>query len=457
MKKGSAMLIEQEATEGQSFPLERRRAPRRSLDAQVARWSKELAAARHISQALSQHIQLDELIDRALSTALAVVNAESGSLLLADPKTERLVFRNVIGPQAGLLKEKAFSWNEGLAGAVFHSGKPEVITDVKKDLRHFPGIDEITGVHTRDMIVLPLRKWEGDSIGVLSVLNKREGRLDEDDLSILTIISAMTAVAIEQAQLFEEAKLAQVARLAGDISHDIKNLVMPVLCGAEILREEVHELLGSVPNPTGAKARESRKLCDEVIDMLRDDARRISDRMKEIADCVKGLSAPPQFAACHLADVVGSIFKTLEFLAKEKGVTLRSQDLDDLPKLEADERRLFNAFYNLVNNAISEVPEGGTITVAGKSDPSSHGILVTVSDTGRGMPPEIRDSLFTIGTKSRKAGGTGLGTKIVKDVVDAHGGTIRVESAVGAGTTFFLFLPLRPGGIAESRVRAVQN
>jgi signal transduction histidine kinase len=73
------------------------------------------------------------------------------------------------------------------------------------------------------------------------------------------------------------------------------------------------------------------------------------------------------------------------------------------------------------------------------------------------MPPEIRDSLFTIGTKSRKAGGTGLGTKIVKDVVDAHGGTIRVESAVGAGTTFFLFLPLRPGGIAESRVRAAQD
>jgi signal transduction histidine kinase len=451
------MLIEKEPSQGPSVPSERRRALRRNQDVQVARWSRELEAARHISQALSQHIQLDELIDRALRTALEVVNAENGSLLLADPKTERLVFRHVIGSQAALLRDKAFSWHEGLAGAVFHSGKPEVIVDAKQDPRHFPDIDELTGFCTQDMIILPLKKWEGEPIGVLSVLNKREGRLNEDDLSILIIISAITATAIEQAQLFEEAKLAHVARLAGDISHDIKNLLMPVLCGAEILREELHELLDQVSNPTGQKARDSRKLCNEVIDMLRDDARRISDRMKEIADCVKGLSAPPQFAPCQLADVVGSIFKTLDFLAKEKGITLRSEGLDDLPKLQADERRLFNAFYNLVNNAIPEMPEGGSITVAGTSDPASHGVLVTVTDTGRGMPPEVRDNLFSVRTKSRKAGGSGLGTKIVKDVVDAHGGTIRVESTQGVGTTFVLFLPLVAGGFSTTNAQAAQR
>jgi signal transduction histidine kinase len=109
-----------------------------------------------------------------------------------------------------------------------------------------------------------------------------------------------------------------------------------------------------------------------------------------------------------------------------------------------DERRLFNAFYNLVNNALSEVPMGGSITVSGQHDAARQCLLVRVADTGRGMPPDVRDSLFTAHAKSRKAGGTGLGTKIVKDVVDAHGGTIAVESTLGVGTTFILVLPCDP-------------
>jgi signal transduction histidine kinase len=112
----------------------------------------------------------------------------------------------------------------------------------------------------------------------------------------------------------------------------------------------------------------------------------------------------------------------------------------------ADERRLFNALYNLINNAIPEVSPGGTITVAAKEEPIGVGLHVTVQDNGKGMPPEIRDTLFTPAAKSSKQGGTGLGTKIVKDVVDAHHGTITVESQLGVGTTFHIYLPLRPPG-----------
>jgi signal transduction histidine kinase len=66
--------------------------------------------------------------------------------------------------------------------------------------------------------------------------------------------------------------------------------------------------------------------------------------------------------------------------------------------------------------------------------------VLSVIDTGKGMSPEVRDSLFTAQAISRKTGGTGLGTKIVKDVVDAHGGTISVESREGAGTAFHITL-----------------
>ena len=99
--------------------------------------------------------------------------------------------------------------------------------------------------------------------------------------------------------------------------------------------------------------------------------------------------------------------------------------------------------YNLVNNAIPEVPTGGSVTVHGTLIDGGTTVCISVSDTGRGMPPEIRDSLFSDSAISRKRGGTGLGTKIVKDVVDAHGGTITVDSEEGVGTTFHVRLPVR--------------
>ena len=102
---------------------------------------------------------------------------------------------------------------------------------------------------------------------------------------------------------------------------------------------------------------------------------------------------------------------------------------------------MFNALYNLVNNAIPETPSGGSVTLCGSMVSNPTTLVMKVVDTGRGMSPEIRDSLFTDKTISGKPGGTGLGTKIVKDAVQAHGGTIHVDSEQGKGTTFTIRLP----------------
>jgi signal transduction histidine kinase len=297
----------------------------------------------------------------------------------------------------------------------------------------------------------------------MNVLNKREGGLYDDDAATLTVISAITAAAIEQARLFEEAKLAQVARLLGDIGHDIKNMLTPVVMGAGILQDELKDLFpdkkqsprektaarqakGSRKPQTdksaGSSQEETRERFTMVIGMLRNASRRIQERVKEIADCVKGMSSPPQFSPCKIASVVHSVEETLGPVAQEKRIALCNESLEDLPVILADDQRLYNAFYNLINNAIPEVSEGGSITVCGQTDPVTKSVIVSVIDTGRGMPPEIRDSLFTTRAISRKPGGTGLGTKIVKDVVDAHGGHITVESKEGVGTTFRLRFPM---------------
>ena len=417
------------------------------------RHKRELEAACRISQALYQHQKVEDLVQEALNTALDIVGAQAGAVLLVNPQAKELVFYHAVGeksPKPG----SSIPWNQGIAGSVFQSGKPLVSSDVKQDSRHFSGIDEATGLTTHDMIALPLKSWGGEPIGVLEVLNKRQGKLDDQDVGILFIISAFTALSIEQSRLFEEAKVAEVVHLLGDVGHDIKNMLMPVLNGAWLLRDELNDHFSKFHPTVTKELKVSETLCQEILEMIDKNAHRIQDRVKEIADAVKGVISPPRFSFCRIAEIVTTVNETLAILAKEKGVGLLTVGLDDLPVIQADERRLFNAFYNLINNAIAEVPTGGSITVGGSLKNDSQTILLSVADNGRGMPPEVRDSLFTSKAVSTKPGGTGLGTKIVKDVVAAHGGSISVESQEGAGTTFHIRLPLNqtnPSSRQDSR------
>jgi signal transduction histidine kinase len=415
----------------------------------LLRRDRELEAARRISQNLFQYTEVDELVEAALHSALEEVGTEAGSVLLADPEAKQLVFYYSIGEKP-VPRGTAIPWDQGIAGAVFQSGEPVIIGDVKKSSHHYAGIDSATGFVTRDMITVPLKRWKGDPIGVLNVLNKRNGVLDEHDLDLLMILSAFTALAIEQARLFGEAKKAEIVGLLGDIGHDLKNLLQPIVSGTSIMKSEFDEVLSALPEAEANRAKTSRDISEEATRMVKNTTRRIHDRVKEIADCVKGLSAPPTFAPCKVADVVASVLETLGFLAQERGIVLRTEGLDALPPFMADERRLYNAFYNLVNNAIPEVPPGGSITVRGRVEPANGVVLLSVADTGRGMLPEIRDCLFSARAVSSKKGGTGLGTKIVKDVMDAHHGQITVESEVGKGTTFHIRLPIdQPGAAAR--------
>jgi signal transduction histidine kinase len=410
---------------------------------ELLHYKTELEAVERISQALFQSIDLDELVETTLHIALEEVGAEAGSILLADPEKEELIFQYSIGDKP-VPRGTGIAWDKGISGAVFQSGEARITNQVNQDTTHLHSIDQTTGFITHDMITVPLRRWQGEPIGVLNALNKREGPFTNHDLSLLTIISAFAALAIQQAKQFEDTKKAEVVTLLGDIGHDLKNLLTPVCAGMELLRGEVNELFGGMSPTELSEKHVSKDICDEAGDMAQNAIRRLNDRVQEMADCVKGLSAPPDFKPCAVWLVILEVFKTLQVLARDKQIALRTEGLESLPEFLADERRLYNAFYNLINNAIPETPPGGSITVRGHLDQVSGGIALAVADTGRGMAPEIRDRLFSARAVSTKKGGTGLGTKIVKDVVDAHRGKIWVESEPGVGTRFHLRFPLDP-------------
>jgi signal transduction histidine kinase len=252
----------------------------------------------------------------------------------------------------------------------------------------------------------------------------------------------------------------EMTQLMGEVTHDVKNLLMPLVTGTDLLAEEIDDLFKNLPGTESVQAEKSHHVCEEVIQLLRNTSRRIQDRMKGIADYAAVARASQNFESCRIAKIAGSVMKSLRVPAEQKHITIRLEGLDNLPEIVGDEPRLYSLLYNLVNNAIPEVPPLGSITISGRHRAGDDFIELAVQDTGNGMPPEIRDNLFTNRLVSRKAGGTGLGTKIVKDVVDMHGGQIAVHSQEGKGTTFVIRLPIRPltvmqnvaKGLPESRI-----
>ena len=128
--------------------------------------------------------------------------------------------------------------------------------------------------------------------------------------------------------------------------------------------------------------------------------------------------------------------------ADATGVALNVR-AEGLPAVEADPVRLREVLANLLANALRYTPRGGTVEVRGRVADGQ--IEITVSDTGTGIPPEDLPHVFDRFHKSHDSGGSGLGLTIAKNLVVAHGGTIRAESALGKGTTITVMLPLRAG------------
>jgi signal transduction histidine kinase len=334
---------------------------------------------------------------------------------------------------------------------VWKLGKPFWASDIlaETDSLRSPMAARI-GLHA--WVAFPIRK--GTRVhGVIECFSHEISEPDHEVLHMVADIGIKVGQFIERKEIEaelrrvevadqERERLTEVARVLGDIAHDIKNMLMPVVSGATLLEEELNESHLRLTQPVPGAVTHSRELTGELIQMIQNGSRRIQDRLAEFADSIKGHARSPHFAPCQLAEVVSSVYAILRIPAEECGITLYTDGLHTLPPLRADESLLFNAFYNLVNNAIPEVPPGGSVTIKGRLEEGGKKILVSVTDTGKGMTPEVQESLFTYQAISRKVGGTGLGTKIVKDVVVAHRGLISVESELGLGSSFHITLPL---------------
>jgi len=172
----------------------------------------------------------------------------------------------------------------------------------------------------------------------------------------------------------------------------------------------------------------------------------------------------PFFARADLTALAVRVVDSFQTQALEKGVTLTTELAPDgstepaevLPPMEVDVQRVSQVLFNLLSNALRYTPTGGTITV--RAERVGDQVRVAVADTGEGIPPEDLPYVFerfyrADKSRARASGGSGLGLAIAKQIVEAHGGRIWVESWVGVGSTFVFTLPV-PHSLARATADA---
>lgn len=216
--------------------------------------------------------------------------------------------------------------------------------------------------------------------------------------------------------------------------HDLRSPLTTITTSLELLQSG---LLGELS---------SRQ--DEVVQLAQSGARRMLQLVDTILD-VSRLEAgqmPLRRIALDLPDLVAMVIRLQGPLANDKQIQLVSDLPETLPPVWADVAIIERVLQNLVGNAIKFTPAGGTVRVSARvaeGDPPK--VLVSVSDTGAGIPPELKDRLFTkFATGQQHGRGTGLGLAFCKLALEAHGETIWVDSPSGQGATFTFSLPLAP-------------
>lgn len=419
---------------------------------------RQIEAVHQVTQRLFSTLALDDRLRDALSVSMRAVDATAGSIYLYRPGDDTLVFQYVVGPpNSDALIGKALPAHQGIAGEVFNSRQTVLDNSPRASAAHRRDIGEAVGFITESMVTVPLKKLDGDPVGVMQILNKASGGFDDDDIEVLEIVAAIAATAIENAELQRDAQLAAVARAVGNLSHDIKNKVAPVSMVAHILGPDLDRMFGDIDaiaerlepdvraSITAAIA-QVREEYAEHCDILHDQVRAVQEHTKLIADALKNIQTKPQFEICELAPLIREQVNELVPVARERGISITTE-LADMPAMRLDRFFIRNAVYNLINNAIPETPSGGRIIVRASirdagGMTTDKGVCIEVEDNGNGMPAHVLERLLRGEANSTKPGGTGLGTKIVYNAVRAHGGFLEGTSVEGKGTTIGMRFPL---------------
>ena len=268
---------------------------------------------------------------------------------------------------------------------------------------------------------------------LLEVRRQRQALLD----SLERQVGERTA-ALERAQerLVQTEKLSSLGRLAASVAHEINNPLAGILTFAKLLVRSLEE----GPPDDAARAKQVKNL-----KLIEQETKRCTAIVRGLLDFAR--ERPLDLAATDVNVAVGEALFLVRNQVALQNITL-AHTSGTLPSIQADGGQIRQALLNIVINACDAMPGGGTLTVATAPSPDG-GVEVRISDTGVGIAPEhlkkVLDPFFT--TKEK---GTGLGLSVVYGIVERHGGSLKIDSQVGSGTTVTITLPPAHAQAAEA-------
>ncbi len=397
--------------------------PHPSAEERVRRLEQILQAAALLNSTLN----LQMLLQRLMDTATRLTQTEASSILMVDRKTGELRFEAATGIKSDELQAIRVPLEGSVAGWVLQHGQPLAISDTSRDARFYRGVDEQTHFHTRSILAAPLVS-RGIAIGVLEVLNKvGDAPFTDEDVETMTWLASQAAIALENARAFRQADL------VSDVVHELRTPLTSIVGYSKMLliTEDLDPALQRQFLETiHREATRMGNLVNDILELSRLESGRIRIAREPVA-----LNAVVEEAAALLGQQ-----------ARDKGLDLRLHLPTPSPTVLGDAQRLRQVFLNLLSNAIKYNRPGGWVAVRVEERPEGS-VAVAVQDSGTGIArehlPRLFEKFFRVDDEEVPKG-SGLGLAIARQIVEAHGGRIEVESELGQGSTFTVVLPVAP-------------
>jgi two-component system NtrC family sensor kinase len=413
--------------------------------AHTARHASALAAA---ARALASNTTPESVLEAISQVARTALGAEGLSVFLADPASRQVDLAHSEGVGATAVAWTPERFWQMSAGEVTASGQPVYASDIE-DLFYQLTSDETTALRAtslQSIAFLPLPN-DGTQRGVLILRFASRRRFDDPERRLLEDFAAQVAIAIRNAELIaaersgrereqqladtmhQTEKLAALGELVAGVAHELNNPLTGISTFAQLLLED--EL--------GEEQRDSvltiKREADRAVSVIRD-------------LLVFSRKTGPRMVPIDLNALVHQTLRLRAYSLQSTGVEVRTELASQLPTILGDDQKLQQVLLNLVVNAEYAMQRSETRVLTIRTLRRDAGrdvqVVLEVIDTGVGMAGDVSKHVFEPFFTTKPAGvGTGLGLSVSYGIIQAHGGTITVASAPGAGATFTATLPMR--------------
>ena len=399
------------------------------------------------TKAVSQTIDIEQLLEKLLNLIFEWVEADRGCIILLDPNTGEML------PKVSRYREAAPDSDEIVISKrileyVVQHNEGVLTTDATDDHR-WEAAGSILGNQIKEAICVPL-SGRYSVVGVIYIDTSRsddaqitgvyDQHFSEEHLKLMVAIAHQAALAIEDtmyySSMLQAERLAAIGQTVTAISHHIKNILQGVKGGSYLVDEGLKKgEVDTLKKGWEIVQRNQRKISDLAWDMLSFSKER-----------------RPEALAANLNHVVEDVSDLLEFRAGNEGTALVVDGLTGNAEFVFDADAIHRALLNITVNALDAVMDNpnGEVRIAIEHD-AGHGTLqIEVADNGPGIPESERDRIFQPFVSDKGSRGTGLGLAVSRKILREHDGDIVIASNTSSGTKFNLMWPaVSPVELAE--------